>query len=320
MLMTSKETLKSEAKFRGYHPEILEKVYRLLDLLENFMAVPYLKERMALKGGTAINLFCTNMLPRLSVDLDFNYIGSVERDVMKQERQQLESILLDICDRQRYSLHRNPRAHAGGKIVLVYNSILGNKGRLEIDLNYMFRVPLWTPVSKGSPDWLKPTKTSVLDIHELAAGKLHALLSRHASRDLFDSHQLLTSWNLDSDKLKLAFTVYAAMESVDWKKISTDNINYTIKDIRDKLVPVLKRNKIPSMKRHDIESWANQLKNETCYAMSKLLPFNKDEQEFLSCLQERGEIKPDIICNDKEFCQRISTHPLLTWRAQQSLK
>ena len=74
------------------------------------------------------------------------------------------------------------------------------------------------------------------------------------------------------------------------------------------------------MKRHDIESWANQLKNETCYAMSKLLPFNKDEQEFLSCLQERGEIKPDIICNDKEFCQRISTHPLLTWRAQQSLK
>jgi len=53
MLKISDQELKFEAKSRGYRPEILEKVYRLLDLLEQFMSVPYLAERLALKGGTA---------------------------------------------------------------------------------------------------------------------------------------------------------------------------------------------------------------------------------------------------------------------------
>src|SRR5262245_8463859 len=135
MLMSNQE-LKSEAKNKGYRPEILEKVYRLLDLLEQFMAVPYLAERLALKGGTAINLFCTEHLPRLSIDLDFKYIGNMDRDALRQDREKLEAVVLDICRRRQYGLHRNPRAHAGGKFVLVYQSAMGNKGRLEIDLNY----------------------------------------------------------------------------------------------------------------------------------------------------------------------------------------
>ena len=41
-MMTSELTLRSEAKSKGYRPEILEKVYRLLDILEQCMAIPYL--------------------------------------------------------------------------------------------------------------------------------------------------------------------------------------------------------------------------------------------------------------------------------------
>jgi predicted nucleotidyltransferase component of viral defense system len=223
MLKISDHELKFEAKNRGYRPEILEKVYRLLDLLEQFMAVPYLAERLALKGGTAINLFCTENFPRLSVDLDFNYIGNIDRDALRSEREKLESIVLDICRRRQYELHRNPRAHAGGKSVLIYQSAMGNKGRLEIDLNYVFRIPLWEVMWRSSPDWPLPTKVRVLDIHELAAGKLHALLGREASRDLFDSYQLFSNWTLDSKKLRLAFVIYAGMEK-SWQEIKIDNI------------------------------------------------------------------------------------------------
>ena len=94
MLKISDQQLKQEAKSRGYRPEMVEKVYHLLELLEEFMAVPYLSDRLALKGGTAINLFCTDQFPRLSVDLDFNYIGAVNRDIMLKEKPELESILL----------------------------------------------------------------------------------------------------------------------------------------------------------------------------------------------------------------------------------
>jgi predicted nucleotidyltransferase component of viral defense system len=143
MLIITEQELKSEARNRGYRPEILEKVYRLLDLITQFMSVPYLKNRLALKGGTAINLFCTDQLPRLPVDLDFNYIGAIDREVMREEKIELEKMMIDICSRRKYELKRNPRAHAGGKMIFAYQSAIGNKGRLEIDMNYIFRIPSW---------------------------------------------------------------------------------------------------------------------------------------------------------------------------------
>jgi hypothetical protein len=39
---------------------------------------------MALKGGTALNLFHFDV-PRLSVDIDLNYVGAIERDTMLAE-------------------------------------------------------------------------------------------------------------------------------------------------------------------------------------------------------------------------------------------
>lgn len=320
MWMNSKKDLIKEAKEHGYRPEILEKVYRLLDLVENFMAVPYLRERLVLKGGTAINLFFSEKLPRLSVDLDFNYVGSLDRETMRKEKIELETVILDICYRRRYELYRNPRAHAGGKMVLMYSNILGNKGYLEIDLNYLFRIPLWPTAWRESPDWPMRTKMIVLDAHELAAGKLHALLGREASRDLFDSYRLLAEWPLDNEKLRLAFTVYAGMERDHWERISVDNVSFTVKDIRDRLIPVLQRENIPQViTSSSIEKWANQMTDIIKSGLSKVLPFRKNEIDFLNCLQQ-GEIKPELLSGDQNFCQRVKEHPSLHWRVRQAEK
>ncbi len=78
----SRETLIAEANRTGFRAEILEKVIRLIlekvirliDLLNSFSNDEYLASRIALKGGTALNLFHFD-LPRLSVDIDSNYIG-----------------------------------------------------------------------------------------------------------------------------------------------------------------------------------------------------------------------------------------------------
>jgi predicted nucleotidyltransferase component of viral defense system len=63
-----KQELLKEARSKGYKPEILEKVYRLLDIFKQLLTIEYLKDRLALKGGTALNLFYFDKLPRLSVD------------------------------------------------------------------------------------------------------------------------------------------------------------------------------------------------------------------------------------------------------------
>jgi predicted nucleotidyltransferase component of viral defense system len=289
-------------------------VYRLLDLLNEFMAVPYLSDRIVLKGGTAINLFCSDHFPRLSIDLDFNYIGAIDRSLMQEEKPELERILLDICRRRQYSLHRNPRAHVGGKMVLVYQSLMGTKGRLEIDLNYVFRVPLWDAVWRPSPQWAAQVNTRILDIHELSAEKLHTLLGREASRDLFDSHQLLTKWPLDAKKMRLAFTVYAAMERREREDISVKDVRFSVADIRDKLIPVLKSSEVPNTSFSVVEAWAKKLVDECKTGLGLILPFQEHEVEFLTCVQQEGEILPNLITNDSELSERIMQHPLLQWR------
>ncbi len=310
--------LKVESKNKGYRPEMVEKVFHLLSLLDEFMNVPFLSDRLVLKGGTAINFFCNEEFPRLSVDIDLNYIGELHKDAMQKDRLEVEKILLSICEQRQYSVHRNPNKHAGGKTVLTYNSFTNNKGRLEIDLNYLYRIPLWKPEWRKSPSWPKATQCKVLDIHEIAAGKLNALFERHVSRDLFDSHQLLTKWPLDIEKLRLAFTIYASMRKQSWQNININNLNFSVKDIRDKLIPVLNKNVEPQ-NYGAVQDWASNLLNECKEALQIILPFRKNEIEFLETVQKNSVIKPDLLTDDQELRERIQQHPLINWRVQQNL-
>jgi predicted nucleotidyltransferase component of viral defense system len=86
----------------GYVRDTLEKVYRLADILEYLNTNPLLRESLALKGGTAINLTIFN-LPRLSVDIDLDYLKADSKDDMLQNREVINSTITN------YMLWRNYR-------------------------------------------------------------------------------------------------------------------------------------------------------------------------------------------------------------------
>lgn len=173
---------------------------------------------------------------------------------MLQDKVELEGNLIEICRRNRFEIHRQPTRHAGGKMLFVYPSLMGNKGRIEIDMNYMYRVPIYDIQFQSAVSWRNTTnQISILDIHELAAGKLHALLEREASRDLFDSHYLLTKCQMDLEKIRLIFTIYAAMRKNGWKNLSLDLISYNVQDIRECLLPVLDNLKFPGQVRRQLK-------------------------------------------------------------------
>ena len=220
-MKVSKETLLTEASNSGFRPEILEKVFHLINLLNGFNKHPFLKEKLALKGGTALNLFIFD-LPRLSVDVDLNYVGSHDREVMMADRPMIRKAIIDVCEREDLKIESaKSEEHAGITFFARYESAQGQRGNLKIDLNFMFRIPLW-PCEKMNScpigSYIVQDFT-MLDIHELAAGKLSALLSRHASRDLFDVHALHTSGKLDNQRLRLAFIIYGAMNRKDWRTV-----------------------------------------------------------------------------------------------------
>ena len=310
----SLERLTAEATSTGFRSDVLEKAAHLLGLLESFRSHPFLKGKLALKGGTALNLFVFDV-PRLSVDIDLNYVGGQDREAMLAERPKIEQALRAVFARQGFAVRRVPEEHAGGKWLLRYPSASGQTGNLEVDLNFMFRVPLWPLAildSQRVGAW-RATGIPVLDVHELAAGKLAALLSRGQARDLFDSHRLLRLDGLDRERLRLTFVLYGAMNRRDWRKVSIDDVAFDGAELVRQLTPTLRGGgaelQIAS------KDYGPDLVAKCRRVLSAVLPFTEDESLFLDMLLSQGEIDPAILTADTALQDRIRRHPRLRWKA-----
>lgn len=314
-MKVSQQKLQAESASTGFRPEILEKVIYILNLLEGFRSHPFLKGKLALKGGTALNLFMSDV-PRLSVDIDLNYIGAADLEAMKEDRPKVEDAIRAVCTREGMNVTREPSDHAGGKWRLKYDSADGGRGNLEVDLNFMFRVPLWAVQTADSRlvGTSRALQIPLMDIHELAAGKLAALLARQASRDLFDSHLLLSQRQFDINRLRLAFVVYGGMNRVDWRTVRPEDIDFDARELRDQLLPTVKRNFLDEI--GDANNWAAALVSSCRTGLACVLPFNHAEKEFLDRLLDHGEIVPSLLTKDTELADRISRQPLLQWKAQ----
>ncbi|NPA94299.1 MAG: nucleotidyl transferase AbiEii/AbiGii toxin family protein [Thermodesulfobacteria bacterium] len=314
MRLLSAEKLAVEAESTGFRPEVLEKVARLLGLLDTLQSHPFLKKKLVLKGGTALNLFVFD-IPRLSVDIDLNYVGAESKDAMLEERPKIEQAVQAVFKREGFTVRRVPEEHAGGKWSLRYQSAFGQSGKLEVDINFMYRVPLWPIMMMDSHPlgtW-RATNIPVMDIHELAAGKLAALLSRRKARDLFDSLRILRMYGLDLERLRIAFVVYGAMNRKDWRTVSVEDVDFDAAELANQLIPTLRLGAKQGTK--DAENYGKTLVNQCRQALSAVLPFNDAEREFLDLLLDKGEIDATLLTTDKTLQKRIRQQPLLKWKA-----
>jgi predicted nucleotidyltransferase component of viral defense system len=313
-MMLSREKLFAEAARTGFRSDVLEKVVRLIGLLETIQRHPFLKGKLALKGGTALNVFHFN-LPRLSVDIDLNYVGAVDREAMLEERPKVDQALRAVFQREDFSIRRMPEEHAGGKWLLRYASASGQGGNLEVDVNYMYRLPLF-PLrlcdSHPVGAWMAEA-IPLVDIHELAAGKLTALMVRQQARDLFDSVHLLRLPDIDTKLLRIAFVVYGAMNRKDWRTVTVRDIDFDPAELTRLLLPTLRG--VNLTRASDGEAYGKELVADCSMLMSQLLPFSEPERRFLELLLDRGIIDASMLTEDRELLERIERQPLLAWKA-----
>jgi predicted nucleotidyltransferase component of viral defense system len=310
----SAQQLQRAAADDGFQVESYEKAYMLIRLLDAVRAHPFLSARLALKGGTALNLFILD-LPRLSVDIDLNYVGTSDRAMMLAERPSVEQALEQVCGRLQLAVKRVPPDHAGGKWRLSYTTALGRPGNLELDVNFLLRTPMWPAAARDSRSigGQMAERVLVLDVHELAAGKLAALLARSASRDLFDARALLGHPALDRAMLRLGFVVYGGMNREDWRSVTVDRVTTTPRDVDSQLVPMLRQDVRPQ--KGQVGDWTTKLVRETRERMSAVLPLEDHEREFLERLNGAGDIIPELLTPDPVMQGLIREHPGLTWKA-----
>lgn len=313
--MRSLDQLQRAAAETGFPADGLEKVLNLLRLLDGLRAHPYLKTRLALKGGTALNLFEFDV-PRLSVDIDLNYVGTAERETMRAERPEVERAIEAVCGRLGLTVKRVPSEHAGGKWRLGYLRAAGGTGTLELDLNFVLRVPLWPVAIRDSRTVAGEAARAVplLDVHELIAGKLAALFGRTAARDVFDAHGLLGRPDLDQTRLRLAFVAYGAMNRRDWRTVAIDELGLDPREAERMLLPLLRAGVGPT--RGEVAGWTSALVERTRERLAAVLPLRSNEVEFLDALLDLGEIQPELLTEDTALRERLREHPALLWKAQ----
>ena len=315
MAAPSAQTLQRIATEMLLPAATLEKVLRLLDVLQAIAEDRDLKSRVALKGGTALNVFHLR-LDRLSVDIDLNYVGAVDRAAMEADRPLVDEALLRLLEAQGYQVRRQPPGHAGGKWVARYSSALGGGASIEVDLNYMARGPLFGVQTMTSTPLggVSATGISVLDLHEVVAGKLVALLDRRAARDLFDARRILETQTLDWSLVRVGVLAWGAAGRRDWREASLDDIGGDPRELRQKLAICLPQDFFEAA--GGVDRWIAHSVAICRAGLAPLFERTVGEAAFLDRLLDAGEVDPSGLAASDAVKARVAAMPMLAWKAQ----
>jgi predicted nucleotidyltransferase component of viral defense system len=308
-----KNYLGEKAKELGFVRDTLEKVYRLAEILKYVNSDENLSHKLILKGGTAIN-FTVFDLPRLSVDIDFDYENICSVEEMLEERKVITKRICDYMEENDYSLAPDSRLrHSLDSFVFNYENAGGNLDNIKIEINYSLRVHIFEPVYR--PIITKALegeyKIKTLPPLELFAAKINALISRAAARDLYDTNNMIEQnlfSDIDLDMLRKCVIFYAAISA---KKINKnfdtseiDSITFT--KIRKDLFPVIKIK--GEFKLQEMKEIAKTYIND-------LMKLNPTEIEFLDKF-ENNEYLPELLFADDEIIKRLENHPMALWKME----
>jgi hypothetical protein len=309
----SRETIQRLERDHGFGAGPLETVVRLGDLARQINTDPTLAGRLVLKGGSALNL-CFGVPTRLSVDLDFNDIGTADREAMMRDRPMVVAALERSASRAGYRVQRSRNEHAGQKFFLPYASALGNEARLQIDLNFMHRVPvepivrrrLWSPQSDGE------IEIDVVAGSELVAGKMLALLDRSAARDLYDVARIAddpSRFGIGSEaQARRIFIVMSAVLNHPLTSYGQSRIERIADEaVRATLHPLLRSDERPTVL---------DLKRSATPLISRWLNLSPVERKYTDRIQV-GDLRPELLFpDDPDMVERLNRHPALLWKVE----
>lgn len=294
----------------GYPVPPLEKVVRLGEMAGDVARHPFLGSALALKGGTALNL-CFGPPQRLSVDLDYNYIGHTDREKMLEDRPRVEQAVNELARRKGYRVQQSADAFAGRKIYLIYRSVLGPDERIEVDLNFLFRVPiagteqgeLWQPGELDRPE------VRTVSLQEIVVGKMLAMLDRGAVRDVWDLTNLPAPAN-DVKGLSSFRSWFIALAAILDHPLPTYTLSrleglVTERAVVEQLLPMLAVDAPPR---------SDDLVKQAWGVLSEFMPLRPNEAAYIASI-EHGELRPELLfADDPEAAQRVAEHPAILWK------
>jgi predicted nucleotidyltransferase component of viral defense system len=185
--------LSREASEEGFVRDTLEKVYRLVEILRYINSNPCMKDCLALKGGTAINLIVFN-LPRLSVDIDVDYSKDIDREGMYHDRTIISEDIEKYMKSEGYQKSSKSKSrHSLDSMIFSYVNTAGINDNIKIEINYSMRTHIYPLVKRKIQTGGVLEEFEVLSVYgiEIFGSKIKALLDRAAPRDLYDVDNMI---------------------------------------------------------------------------------------------------------------------------------
>ncbi len=194
-----------------FNNSYLEQVKLLLEI----MPIVARQSCFALKGGTAINLFLSHKIPRLSVDIDLTYLPIQTRGKSLEGISQAllnisKDITKDLKGRYPKIKIRSDRPNSDASKLFVSTE----KALVKIEPNLIIRGELFPSENRMVSDAVVKEyglqfEAKVMSIPDVYGGKICAALDRQHPRDLFDVKEMFNKYGL-TDQIRSAFVVYLA--------------------------------------------------------------------------------------------------------------
>lgn len=305
--------LGKQAKLYGFVRDTYEKVCRLSQVLKFIESDNYLNQSLALKGGTAINLMFFE-LPRLSVDIDLDFMHNLPREEMIKAKELITEKFHTFMSNQGYTPEeRNSKnTHALTSSVFSYVNSGGVKDRIKIEVNYMLREHILKPQRRSSKELQGFSASNILCIDpiEIYGAKITALLSRVAARDLYDVNNMLKTGILSAKELELLRKCAIFYKTLNSEKaFNSFDISVidriTFSKIRADLFPVIASRE----KKYDLPGTIAFIKEQ----LEKLLQMTAKETEFVERYFKK-DYRPDLLFDSEDICNRLSSHPMVEWQ------
>lgn len=313
MKVYSKQEIEAIAAKTHFIKSNVEKVVRLIDILSYIHTKPHDTGMFALKGGTAINL-CILDIPRLSVDIDLDFAQNLSKEGTILIREAFKSGFIEFVEDSGYSVSEKSRGHyAMDSYLLTYDAASGNRDTIRVEINYLDRAHI-LPYCVLSTRMLgsHQAETRMLDPLELYASKTNALLSRQASRDLYDVYRMIQKGLITDMALFRKCLVFYNLVGgkMDIDTISSDVLEkYSYNDIKKYLKPVLAKN--------DEFSYERAVPIVKDF-MDEVLNLNDSEKQFCEAFRG-GAYMPELLFEDEAIIGRIYNHPMAMWRTKAAL-
>jgi predicted nucleotidyltransferase component of viral defense system len=218
-----------------------EKYKRTVELLLEVLPYSLKDERVALKGGTAINLFHRNF-PRFSVDIDLCYLPLEDRETTYQN---LHGILREIKE----SLEKNLRLKVTPSNTLDGKKeakLVASNGDIEIKIepNFVLRSSLFPAIdlelaSKAIEEFEKTVTARCLNMADTYGGKICAALDRQHPRDLYDVKYLFENEGITED-VKDCFIYYLISHNRPINELLNPNFKDISREYREEFVDMAK--------------------------------------------------------------------------------